>query len=399
MIPSHTEATSLVAQRLLGRVADFADELRRSGLSVTAEEVASAIEAAHALDLTQPDSLYWGARIAMVRNPEDLVIFDLVFRAFWQGRALPPEESAGDGGRGSGSGDEDAGDHGQAPSDDRRPAVERESPMPGDPPAGSGPGHGAPDARATYSARETLGHKRFEEYDDRDYERLAERLGAIEFGGPWRRSRRKHRGARGPIDVRGTFRAGFRTSGHPVRPVHRTTRSKRRQLTFVCDVSGSMERYSMALLHLADIVRRRRGRVAAFGFATRLTELTRELETHEPVTGAQAAAAKVADWSGGTRMAPCLAELRRDHAEVVRGAAVVLASDGWDLGEPNDLRREMAGIRRLAHTVIWVNPNLQDPRFEPLTQGMAAALPYVDHLLPCHNLDSLGPLFKLLEQA
>ena len=114
----------------------------------------------------------------------------------------------------------------------------------------------------------------------------------------------------------------------------------------------------------------------------------------------QRAAERVTDWSGGTRIGAALAELNREHGRRIgRGAVVVVLSDGWDRGDPELLGEEMARLRRTAHRLVWLNPLAADPRYEPLTRGMRAALPHVDHLLPGNSIASLESLADLMEEG
>ena len=139
-------------------------------------------------------------------------------------------------------------------------------------------------------------------------------------------------------------------------------------------------------------------RVEAFVFGTRLTRVTRELRGRDSDRALARAAAAVNDWSGGTRIGAAIAELNREHGRRIgRGAVVVMLSDGWDRGDPEELALEMGRLRRCAHRVIWLNPLAADPRYEPLTRGMRAALPHVDRLLPGNSLASLEQLAELME--
>jgi uncharacterized protein len=224
-----------------------------------------------------------------------------------------------------------------------------------------------------------------------------ELLADFRVRGPWRRSRRKRRHRKGMLDIRRTVRSGFKTEGHPVRRIHHRPTLKHRRLAFVCDVSGSMESYSRAVLHLAHVALVRRRRVEAFAFATRLTRITRELLTRDPNVALRSAAEAVTDWSGGTRVGECLTDLNRRYRSSLHGAVVVIASDGWDLGDPELLGAEAALLQRIAYSVVWVNPHLQDPAFEPLTRGMSAALPHVDHFVSCHNFETFLEVMDILD--
>jgi uncharacterized protein with von Willebrand factor type A (vWA) domain len=168
----------------------------------------------------------------------------------------------------------------------------------------------------------------------------------------------------------------------------------------ICDVSGSMAPYSRMLLQYIQACVAARTRVEAFAFGTRLTRVTRELRGRDPDRALTRAAHAVNDWSGGTRIGAAVAQLNREHGRRIgRGSMVILLSDGWDRGEPEELAEEMARLQRTAHRVVWLNPLAADPRYEPLTRGMQAALPHVDRLLPGNSIASLEALADLMEEG
>jgi uncharacterized protein with von Willebrand factor type A (vWA) domain len=143
-----------------------------------------------------------------------------------------------------------------------------------------------------------------------------------------------------------------------------------------------------------------RARVEAFAFGTRLTRVTLELRGRDPDYALARASAAVDDWSGGTRIGAAIGELNRTHGRRIgRGALVVLLSDGWDRGEPQELHDELERLQRTAHRLVWLNPLAADPRYEPLTRGMQAALPHVDRLLPGNSIASLEALADLMEEG
>jgi uncharacterized protein with von Willebrand factor type A (vWA) domain len=392
--------TAAVSNLLVERLSGFADLLRQRGLAVGAHELMEAMHVLRALGFAEPDSLYWGLRLAMVRDSRYLETFDEAFRDYWLARVTeevragpaaaddpqgpapaPRDESAGDGAEEGASVGMPLGQSGP-PSDDAEDEDDADT---------------AP--RAAYSDLDVLRRKDFGDYTLEDHRVLVELLMRFQTAGPWRLSRRKQRHRRGVVDIRRTVRAGFRTDGDPVRQYRRRPQLKHRRLTFVCDVSGSMEAYSLAVLELAHVALVSRRRVEAFAFATRVTRLTRHLVMRDTAAAVTAATESVVDWSGGTRVGDCLAELNRRHRAALQGAVVVIASDGWDLGDPERLAANAAHLQRVAHRVIWVNPRLQDPLFEPLTRGMSAALPYVDDFISCHNLASFLDLIELLDRA
>jgi len=214
----------------------------------------------------------------------------------------------------------------------------------------------------------------------------------IALSTPVRRTRRtravQHRDGR--LDLRRTVRAARRSAGDPVRLVYRHRRTRPRRLVLLCDVSGSMEPYARVLLSFLQ------GAVAgaraeAFVFSTRLTRITRQLAVGDPDQALARAAAATPDWSGGTRLADGLRSFVDDHGRrgLARGAVVLVLSDGWAQDDPELVAVQMARLRRLAATIVWVNPRKAAKGFAPLVGGMAAALPYCDAFVSGHSLAAL----------
>jgi uncharacterized protein with von Willebrand factor type A (vWA) domain len=214
-----------------------------------------------------------------------------------------------------------------------------------------------------------------------------------------RRSRRKVASPKGRfIDPRRTMRKSLQTSGVPLRLSRRRIKDKPRQLVVICDVSGSMDRYSRILLQFIYAIENNMARVEAFVFGTRLTRITRLLY-HRSVDEAMVRVSReVQDWSGGTRIGQSLQTFNTTWARRVlrNGAVVLIISDGWDRGDPEILRREMERLQRSSYRLIWLNPLLGSPRYEPLTRGMQAAMPYIDDFMTVHNLASLEALARHL---
>ncbi len=219
---------------------------------------------------------------------------------------------------------------------------------------------------------------------------------------PWRLAERRTRrriAARhgGSVDMRRTLRGVSRTQGEIVR-LHRTrARRDRRPLVVLCDVSGSMDSYSRALLVFAHTIARRE-RVETFVFSTRLTRITHRLRRRDLDTALKETARTVHDIGGGTRIGDALAVFNRRYARRVlgHGAVVLVISDGWDRGDVALLEAELSRLRRSCHRLIWLNPLLGDPRYRPETRGMAAALPHVDDFLAANSVQALDDLGRLL---
>ena len=167
---------------------------------------------------------------------------------------------------------------------------------------------------------------------------------------------------------------------------------RQRPLVLVVDVSGSMAPYARMLLQYVQAAVAARRRVEAFALGTRLTRITRELAGRDPDRALARATERVVDLGGGTRIGAALGELNRMHGRRLgRGAVVVILSDGWDRGEPEELAPEMARLRPHAHRLVWLNPLAASPTYAPLTRGMQAALPHADDFLPGNSLRRSWP--------
>jgi len=227
--------------------------------------------------------------------------------------------------------------------------------------------------------------------------RFLERLQWSPGQRPSRRFRSSRNGSR--LDARATLRKSLATHGEPAVLVRRARRTKRRPLVILCDVSGSMEAYTRLLLHMSHALARGWGRVETFTFGTRLTRITSELTGRDPERALERAIAVVTDYSGGTRIGAALSTLNREHGRRIgRGAVVVILSDGWDRGDPEQLEHEIARLRRTAQRLVWLNPLAAHPDYEPLTRGMRAAVPHTDELLAGNSLASLEELAAILEE-
>ena len=253
---------------------------------------------------------------------------------------------------------------------------------------------------AAWSEEELLREKDFAAYTDAERAAARRLLARLAARGPMRVSRRTRAARRrGHVpDLRATTRASLRQGGELLERRWRTPTQRPRRLVLVLDVSGSMAPYARMLLQYVQASVAARSRVEAFAFGTQLTRITLELAGRDPDLALQRAAERVTDWSGGTRIGAALSTLNREHGRRIgRGAFVVLLSDGWDRGDPEELAAELGRLRRTAHRLVWLNPLAADPRYEPLTRGMQAAMPHLDRLLPGNSIASLEELADLME--
>jgi len=203
--------------------------------------------------------------------------------------------------------------------------------------------------------------------------------------------RRRPVGRRGRVDLRRTLRANL-SRGDLIDLKFRRRKRRKVRLVLLCDVSGSMDLYSRFLLQFLFALQNVFGRVETFTFSTRLTRVSEHLKGRS-YRQVLRRLTDVRDWSGGTRIGESLAQFNREWSHLVdRRTIVIVLSDGWDTGEPDLLAGELLRIKRRAGRVMWLNPLLGNPSYEPLTRGMAAALPLVDDFAAAHNLASLRDL-------
>lgn len=376
--------------------AGLGEELRRAGVPASTEQTGRFARAVDELTPLRRRDLYWTARVTLVTTKEEIPAFDAVFgRVFGglAGKAEIPNESAAR----SPKPPPTTPDR-RRPPDSARKAASRQSAVSA---SGGGEGKdpaGEPEHSAGLASREErLAQRDFAALDADELLEIRQLLGNIRLALPLRPGRRSRRAPRGDrLDLRGTLRASHRNAGDPARLVRRSARPVPRRLVVICDISGSMEPYALAYVHFlhaaASVSGTRRAEV--FTFATRLSRLTKVLAERDLDTALRRAAAAAPDWCGGTRIGEAVKGFLDSYGRrgVARGAVIVLMSDGWERDNPDLLGEQMRRLRRLAHRIVWVNPRSADPRYEPLTGGMAAALPSCDEVVSGHSVAALERL-------
>jgi uncharacterized protein with von Willebrand factor type A (vWA) domain len=374
-------------------------------MRVTSGQIVELASSLEWVDVGRKEDFREAARCLLVRRREDLARFDEAFDAFWrvwtdrtvhgpealerllqaQPRSSeerkPPERTAPAGNRSDRAG--------------LRPVPDAKASE------GEDEAEGEPVVLAVYSPQEILRHKDFALFNEEELSDARRFLADLRWNLVRRRSRRSRPNRRGRrLDVRRSIRRSVRYGGEMVDLARRGPKLKRRQLVLICDISGSMERYTRLLLHFLYSVEASVQQAEVFVFGTRLTRITRQLRDRNPDAALRAVGGQVQDWSGGTRIGDSLRTFNREWARRVlgRGAIVIIISDGWDRGDPAVLAAEMERLQRQAYRLIWLNPLLGAAQYRPLTQGIQAALPWVDDFLPVHNLHSLESLASLLNQ-
>src|SRR5947207_10001076 len=371
----------------------FARTLRAAGLPVGPGKVLDAVAAVEAVGIADRRDFYWTLHAVLVNRADQRVLFDQAFHVFWRNPELLkkmlglvlPELNI------------------EMPQPEGAEMLRRlaEALHPNQPARDSGETELEIDAAMSFSDREQLHAMDFEKMSLEELARAKAAIARMRLpihDIPTRRYARDPRGAR--ADMRATLRAALRSGGL----IELKRKSRRRRpppLVVLCDISGSMSRYSRVFLHFMHSVTNDRDRVFTFVFGTRLTNITRYLRFRDVDVALDRVAEVVADWSGGTRIGQCLREFNRFWSRRVlgQGAVVLLITDGLDRDAGTGLGHEMDRMHRSCRQLIWLNPLLRYEGFEPRSLGMKAMLPYVDEFRPVHNLESLESLVNVISAA
>ena len=375
---------SAQAGHILHNLLLFGRLLRRLGLDVHVGRMLDAISVIDDVGVARKADFRFALRTLLVHRRDDLPLFDEAFEVFWRQRkdrtSTMDLRSMGEQRR------------------FRQPEVG--PPPPGRSSNGSGgeepdDGFDRVDLTRTYSAREVLRTKDFSDYTPDEAAQARIMMASLAWDLGRRRTRRRRPGKGPDLDLRRSMRRNTHLGGELVLLQTRRRTEKPRRLVLVCDVSGSMERYTRMLLHFThSLYGGLENRIEAFLFATRLTRVTKHLGQRDIDRAVTEVAKSVPDWSGGTRIGHVLKTFNFDWARRTLGwgSVVLIVSDGWDRGDPEILGREMDRLQRSCSRLIWLNPLAGSDEYEPTTRGMQAAAPYIDDLLPVNNLASLEDL-------
>ncbi|HEX7200693.1 MAG TPA: VWA domain-containing protein [Dongiaceae bacterium] len=380
--------------RLLENLMFFARTLRAAGLPIGPGRVIEALRAVETVGIGRREDFYWTLHSVFVNRQDQRPIFDQAFHVFWRNPQLLERMMAM---LLPSIGAPDDANKGEEISRRLAEALKAER---GDGEEGAAPEEEELeiDAAMTYSARELLQRADFEKMSVAELEqakRLIARMTLPIMDLPTRRFAPDPHGRR--IDMRATLRAALRSGGLPALR-RRNPRRRHPPLVIICDISGSMSRYSRIVLHFMHAVTNDRDRVFAFLFGTRLTNITRLLRHRDVDIALDRVARSVEDWSGGTRIGHCLAEFNAKWSRRVlgQGAIVLFISDGLDRDIGEGLEREMERLHKSCRRLIWLNPLLRYDAYEPKSMGARAIMPHIDDFRPVHNLESLADLGGVL---
>ncbi len=395
-MPAVEAAAESPAGRLPANLLRFGRLLRQVGIGVNAGQVTDLARSLEWIDLGHKEDVYHAARCTLLHDARQIELFNRAFELFWSGQIELLVEM------------------GRPERNSRRrntPTTPPESDQPArrdsrrmDVPVGDPGEETMPDETsvlASYSPQEILYRKDFALFNEEELLAARQVLKNMTWQLKPRRSRRTARSNRrsGRLDMRRVLRDNLALGGELVQLSWRQRKTKPRPLVLICDISGSMERYSRLLLQFLHSLVQDNRRIETFVFGTRLTCITPALRRRDVNTAIDHAASLVVDWSGGTRIGELLKTFnyRWSRRVLGHGAVVMIISDGWDRGEPGMLRDEMQRLKASASRLIWLNPLAGASDYKPLVRGMQTALPFVDDFLPLHNLSSLEQLARRLE--
>ena len=371
----------------------FGRALRATGIPVGAGQIVDAVTAVSLVGLNSRNDFYWTLHAIFIKRNEHRELFNQAFHIFWRNPnllekmmnlSLPQELT-------------DRDNNKNAEESFRRVAEAF---------AGSGQSEQTDEeerdkteATLTWSPGESLSEKDFEKMSREEVKEAITVIKTLRLPNmevPTRRFSNRQTGK--TMDMRRTIRQSLKFSGGFIPIIYKTRKTRRPPLVVICDISGSMERYSRMLLHFMHAVTNDRDRVFTFLFGTRLTNVTRSLKNKDVDVALKHVGKEVLDWSGGTRIGLCLAEFNKYWSRRVlsQGGITILISDGLDRDEASGLDIEMARLHRTSRKLIWLNPLLRYKGFEPKSLGIKTMLPHVDEFKTIHNLSSVRELSLLL---
>jgi len=380
---------------LLANLLHFGRLLRILNIRVSTSQIYDLAESLTHIDILRREDFYHAACGFLVHNPEQLDIFQRSFDLFWSGKfeilmelGLAYQQRVKE--------------QPDLPESDQ-PALEDDTHPHAVLPEGEGDANLSEESHfaPTYSPVELLVRKDFAEFNDVELEQAKHHIQDLFWKLEMRRSRRQVRAIKRAhsLDMRRAIRLSMKQGGEIFHIPWRRRKLKPRPIIVICDISGSMERYSRLFLHFLYTLVQGTRQTEVFVFGTRLTRLTPALRNSDIDSALDKMSSIVLDWSGGTRIGESLKTfnyrwLRRVHG---RGAMVIIISDGWDRGDTDLLETEISRLQRSVYRLVWLNPLLGSPDYEPLVRGIQTSLPYVDAFLPIHNLVSLEQLTIHLE--
>jgi uncharacterized protein with von Willebrand factor type A (vWA) domain len=380
---------------LAENVMHFARVLRAAGLPIGPDRVVDALRALETAGIERREDFYWTLAAVFLSKREQQELFDQAFHIFWRdpqmlerimslllpqihGRAGQAEQV-----QASKRLSEALQSKREQTQDEQQQQIEI-------------------DASLTFSQSELLQHADFETMTGAELAQAKKLIARLRLPIPEVRTRRFRPDARGArIDLPATLRASLKGGAQIITLKRRSRVTRHPPLVVLCDISGSMSRYSRMFLHFLHAITNDRDRVHTLVFGTQLTNITRHLRNRDVDIAMNRVASAIQDWAGGTRIGVCLEEFNRKWSRRLLGqnAVVLLISDGLDRDVGAGLGAEMERLHKSCRKLVWLNPLLRYEGFQPRPSGVRAMLPHVDAFMPVHNIESLVDLARELEHG
>lgn len=377
-------------RHLLNQIVRFSQSLHGAGMPVNSANLIDLCRCMSFIDIRNRQDFHAAARATLISSQRDIAVFDQAFSEFWFQPGEPDDElqdSLEESGAREPGAEKKIQEQRLEGGADEEEQEQQEKPE---------------DALPAYSPDEALMKKDFALMSDQEIEqarRLVVALIAIMANYQSRRREASQKGSE--LNLRKMLRQNAFYAQDELKLFYRKKKIKKIKLMLLCDVSGSMERYSRFLIQFIYAMRQQLASLDVAVFSTRMTVISDFLHRQSVEQSLRDISANVRDWGGGTNIGGSLREFNRRFARdaIAAHTVVIILSDGWDRGDATLMRAEMQQLHRRVHKLLWLNPLLGDANYQPLCRGIQTALPFIDHFLPAHNLESFAQLIRLLRTA
>jgi uncharacterized protein len=379
------------SRALIKRILRFAVLLRNNRVPVhTASEI-DTIAALKHVDINNRFEFYMALKANLLVSYKYYAVFDYLFLQFWRTGVTIPKRYGGSS---------------EEPDEEQKPLIKQsgsdeDTKVDTKKDAKKDSNLYAETSVPTYSFSERLREKDFEEVKDEDLHLFDEAFKTLRINVKERKGRRFKSSNKGKIiDLPKSIRQSRQKGGEIMKIYTRERKPKQSKLVLLADVSGSMDIYSTFLIKFIYELQKYVPDTETFVFGTQLRRIS-ELLSYRSIRSALAMMAKqVLFWSGGTDIGGSFAEFNDHYGGKLckKNRILVILSDGWDKGDIDVMRKQMATFKKGFKKIIWLNPNLKYDSYQPLCLGMAAAMPYIDHFLPCHNLKTLEAFIEVVKK-
>ena len=372
---------------LSANIVAFCRYLREHGFNIGPLEERDALTAMEILSpYKEPEALQLCLQTALCRNPRQLKAFSKLYEKYW--REL------------------------ERAVDSKAKEVEEEKDRPSSTPTQKPPSLQAlknwlygnreneTTETATYSTVDALGKTEFPAFDERELREVFFLVKKLVRKIANRRSRRfQYTRKKAALDLKKTMRQNIVRNGELVELIYRKKKKENLKVVLLCDVSRSMELYSRFFIQFLFAFQNLFPKVKTFVFSTSLHPVSEELNSRSLDASLKKIIDKVNNWSGGTKIGASLREFNQYYAHkyLTSKTLTIVLSDGWDTGEVELVSENMKYIHRRSLKVLWLNPLAGNINWQPEVQGMKAAMPYVDALLPFHGVDSLREVISKID--